>query len=79
MQQFTDVTSIKNETPTPIEDPADETQENPSCNTPPTATEDHAQQPSTPGTSTDENTPLALRRPIKSKPIRRGSFEGGEL
>ncbi|VDP94744.1 unnamed protein product [Echinostoma caproni] len=54
-----------NETPTPIENPADETQENPSCDTPPTTTEDHTEQTSTPGTSTDENTPLALRRSIR--------------
>ncbi|VDP41212.1 unnamed protein product [Echinostoma caproni] len=54
-----------NETPTPIEDPADETQENPSCDTPPTTTKDHTQQLATPGTSTDENTPPALRRPIR--------------
>ncbi|VDP73619.1 unnamed protein product [Echinostoma caproni] len=68
MQQFTDVTSIKinfNENPTPIEDSADEAQENPSCDTSPTTTADHTQQPASPGTSTDENTPLALRRPIR--------------
>ncbi|VDP33672.1 unnamed protein product [Echinostoma caproni] len=53
------------ENPTAIEDPVDETQENPSCDTPPTTTEDHTQQPSTPGTSTDKNTPLTLRRPIR--------------
>ncbi|VDP93523.1 unnamed protein product [Echinostoma caproni] len=54
-----------NENPTPIKDPADEAQENPSCDTSPTTTEDHTQQPSTPRTCTDENTPLALRRPIR--------------
>ncbi|VDP93365.1 unnamed protein product [Echinostoma caproni] len=45
-----------NENPTPIEDPADEAQENPSRNTPSTTTEDHTQQLSTPGMSTDECT-----------------------
>ncbi|VDP96034.1 unnamed protein product [Echinostoma caproni] len=67
-----------NETPTPIEDPADETQENPSCDTPPTTTEDQTQQPSTPETFTDENTPLALRRPIRRarQPTRRFSKRG---
>ncbi|VDP94676.1 unnamed protein product [Echinostoma caproni] len=53
------------DTPTPIEDPADKTQENSSCDTPPTTTEDRTQQPSTPRTSTDENTTLALRRSIR--------------
>ncbi|VDP95017.1 unnamed protein product [Echinostoma caproni] len=54
-----------NETPTSIEDPVEETQENPRCDTPSTTTEDRRQQPPIPGMPTDENTPLELRRPIR--------------
>ncbi|VDP87741.1 unnamed protein product [Echinostoma caproni] len=54
-----------NETPTSIEDHAEETQGSPPCNTPSTTTEDQKQQPPIQGTYTDENTPLTLHRPIR--------------
>ncbi|VDP81424.1 unnamed protein product [Echinostoma caproni] len=68
MQRSIDATSTKltsTKTLNSTEDLAEETQQNVSCDTPSTFTEDQTQQPPIPGMSTDENTPLALRRPIR--------------
>ncbi|VDP95368.1 unnamed protein product [Echinostoma caproni] len=54
-----------NETPTSTKDLAEGNPQNLPCDTPPKITEDHTQQPATPGTSTDENTALAFRRPVR--------------
>ncbi|VDP92748.1 unnamed protein product [Echinostoma caproni] len=64
-----------NETSTSKEALVEEIQEHPPCDTPSTSTKDQRQQPPIPGMSTDENTPLALRRTV----TRASQFDGAFL